>query len=218
MSRLVFFIVLFGGGIAGAKERMVPASQMLDSTGVHPCAMVEWFPKAAGDEPIDVRFALAPIESQKEVQEPAEVRFSRVVGELFEARYGADGREPDPVASRVRFSAASGDTRAILPAMRSDQVQLSWTGPIPFAQLYHEVGALPLLTASRYGSLHYFSGLLVQKERAQAAGIKSLCDLKGKTVAWVTPTSGSGYLIPRMMMQATKCDGQTIDPETFFAQ
>ena len=53
---------------------------------------------------IDVRFALAPIESQKEVREPAEVRFARVVGDLFEARAGRTGRpQPDPVASRVRF-------------------------------------------------------------------------------------------------------------------
>ena len=203
---------------AQAQERMVPASKVLDSTGVHPCAMVEWFPKATGEEELDVRFALAPIESQQEVREPAEVRFARVVSDLFEARYGAEGTEPDPVAGRVRFSAAAGDTRAILPAMRADQVQLSWTGPIPFAQLYHEVGALPLLTASRYGALHYFSGLLVQKERAEAAGIKSLCDLKGKSVAWVSPTSGSGYLIPRLMMQSTTCDGEPINPETFFSQ
>lgn len=218
MSWRLLALVCLISTSARAEEPTVPVSQMLDSTGVHPCAMVEWFPPAPGDQPIDVRFALAPIESQKEVREPAEVRFARVVSDLFEARYGPEGREPDPVASRVRFSAASGDTRAILPAMRADQVQLSWTGPIPFAQLYHEVGALPLLTASRYGSLHYFSGLLVQKERAEAAGIRSLCDLKGKSIAWVTPTSGSGYLIPRMMMQATTCDGEPINPETFFAQ
>ena len=203
---------------AVGKERLVPVSQVLDSTGVHPCAMVEWFPKATGEGPIDVVFALAPIESVQEVVEPAEKKFARVVTQLFEARYGNAGPEPDAVAARVRFRAAAGDTRAILPAMRADQVQLSWTGPIPFAQLYHEVGALPLLTASRYGALHYFSGLLVQKERAATAGIKSLCDLKGKSIAWVSPTSGSGYLIPRLMMQATECDGEAINPETFFAQ
>jgi phosphonate transport system permease protein len=218
MRLLSLLVILLSASVSAAVERMVPVSTMLDNAGTHPCAMVEWFPKEVGDEPIDVRFALAPIEGQHEVSEPAEIRFARVVSELYQARYGADGPEPDAVAERVRFHAAAGDTRAILPAMRVDQVQLSWTGPIPFAQLYHELGALPLLTASRHGSLHYFSGLIVQKERAQAAGIKSLCDLKGKTIAWVSPTSGSGYLIPRLMMQATTCDGEKIKPESFFAQ
>jgi phosphonate transport system permease protein len=220
MSRiLLLFGVLIGLPCLAADEQLVPVSKMLDAAGLHPCGMVPWFPQEdAEGPPINVRIALAPIESKQDAQEPAEVRFARVLTELFVGRYGASGLEPDRAVHRVNISATSGDTRAILPAMRAGQVQMSWSGPIPFAQLFHEVNALPVLTASRYGALHYFSGLLVQKERAEKAGIKSLCDLKGKTIAWVSPTSGSGYLIPRMMMRAQQCDGVTINPETFFSQ
>jgi phosphonate transport system permease protein len=202
-----------------AGEATVPMSVHLDRAGVHPCGIAEWFEREAEvGEPIEIQFALAPIETQKDAVEPAEKIFARVLTRHYRAYYGEDGREPDPSAQRISFTAHTADLKAILPAVRADQVQMTWTGPIPFAQLYNEVGATPLLTATRFGSMHYFSGLIVAKARAEEAGIRTLCDLKGKKVAWVSPTSGSGYVIPRMMLSATTCDGERIDPETFFSE
>ncbi|SNB78208.1 phosphonate transport system substrate-binding protein [Arboricoccus pini] len=59
------------------------------------------------------------------------------------------------------------------------------------------------------GSLGYYSVIIARKD----SGLKTVADLKGKTLAFADPNSTSGYLYPSFELKA-----QGYDPATFFAK
>jgi phosphonate transport system substrate-binding protein len=65
------------------------------------------------------------------------------------------------------------------------------------------------LVAVRYGSPYYTGQIIAGAD----TGIESIADLKGKTMCWVDAASTSGYIIPRIMLQA-----EGVDPDADLAQ
>jgi phosphonate transport system substrate-binding protein len=65
------------------------------------------------------------------------------------------------------------------------------------------------LVTERYGATTYVGQLNVRAD----SGITTLEDLKGKVMCWVDPNSTSGYIIPRIMLQANG-----IDPDNDFSK
>ena len=52
------------------------------------------------------------------------------------------------------------------------------------------------------GSTYYYSVMVVRAD----SGIKTLADMKGRSLAWADPNSTSGYLIPSASLKAKKID------------
>lgn len=97
--------------------------------------------------------------------------------------------------------------QALATALERDQVQYAWMPPALVVLTEEQIKLRPLLTAVRHGRTDYCSALFVDA----ASTFDVILELEGRTVAWVDPTSASGYLSPRMQLLA-----QGIDPTTFF--
>jgi len=106
---------------------------------------------------------------------------------------------------RVRIIPDATDLAEALPKGEADA---AWMTPIVFARastLSKDVR--PVVKAKRNGKLSYRTAYIVKADSA----VKSLPELAGKKVAWVSPSSASGYLFARALLAwAGK------DPDRFF--
>lgn len=93
-------------------------------------------------------------------------------------------------------------------ANRTDVASLNTYG---YMLAYKKYGAEALLTVIRSGAATYQSQILV---RADDKSIRSLEDLNGKKVAFVDPTSASGFLVPSKLFR----DHHIKPSQTVFAQ
>jgi phosphonate transport system substrate-binding protein len=91
--------------------------------------------------------------------------------------------------------------------LEKDRVQYAWMPPALLVLTDENTKLTPLLSAVRNDMVEYCGALFVAAE----SPIRSLAELRGKTVAWVDTTSAAGYLFPRVHL-ATR----GIDPTTHF--
>lgn len=98
----------------------------------------------------------------------------------------------------------------VIQALAADQIEFAFLGSSAYAAAYtaSEGKVVPLLTTqNKDGSTGYFSIITVRCD----SGLKSVDDLKGKTLAFADPDSTSGYAVPYYNLVQ-----QGYDPETFF--
>jgi len=93
--------------------------------------------------------------------------------------------------------------------LQKDRVQYAWMSPALLVMSGEHIQLRPLLSAERDGSTEYCGALFVDGERS----LKTIEDLRGKTIAWVDRTSAAGYLYPRLAIAAQK-----LDPDHFFGR
>lgn len=93
--------------------------------------------------------------------------------------------------------------------LEKDRVDYAWMSPMLVMLTNERIQLRPLLSAVRYDRVDYASALFVDGARPW----RSLAELAGCTVAWVDPTSASGYLIPRFHLAA-----RGFDLASFFKQ
>lgn len=101
------------------------------------------------------------------------------------------------------------DYTALVEAMRSGQVHFGWLTPAPLVLAEGLFGVEILLTQVRRGSPTYFAALVVRED----SPVRSVEQLRNRTIAWVDPQSTSGYVIPRYLLIQ-----RGIDPQRFFRQ
>ena len=71
---------------------------------------------------------------------------------------------------------------------------LAFVDPLAFMMAHEQIGVKPLLLEIYYsGKPTYHSSIWVRKD----SGIKTLADLKGKTIAFADQVDMSGHLLPR---------------------
>jgi phosphonate transport system substrate-binding protein len=107
------------------------------------------------------------------------------------------------------FSAGNYD--GVIQALAAGQIEFSFLGSSAYAAAYSETegGVIPLLTSVQEDdSTGYFGVIVVRCD----SGLKTVDDLKGKTLAFADPDSTSGYNVPyyNLVQQGYK-------PEEFFA-
>lgn len=93
--------------------------------------------------------------------------------------------------------------------LEKDRVQYAWMSPALLVMAGEHIRLRPLLSAERDGSTEYCGALFVDGERS----LRTIEDLRGKTIAWVDRTSAAGYLYPRLAIAA-----QRLDPDHFFGR
>jgi phosphate/phosphite/phosphonate ABC transporter binding protein len=92
--------------------------------------------------------------------------------------------------------------------MVKGDVDVAWLPPIPFIALEGKGVAEGLVSQRRAGRAEFHSVLIV----SAASGIQTLEEVQGTRAAWVDPYSASGYVVPRIEL-----DARGIDPRAAFS-
>lgn len=114
-----------------------------------------------------------------------------------------------PLVGRSIRGVLAKSYQALATALERDQVQYAWMSPALVVLTEEQIKLRPLLSAIRNERVDYCSALFVDATTT----FDVLLELEGKTVAWVDPTSASGYLCPRLQLLA-----HGIEPERFFGE
>ena len=127
-----------------------------------------------------------------------------VAGEAFGAALGK------LVGVPIRVTVAS-DYAAVIEALRNRTADLAFVHPAGYVLANREAKAMIVAKDQWHGNTSYTSRIYVRKE----SGITTLDGLRGKTIAFIDPSSASGYVYP-MVMLIQKGLVQNRDPKTFF--
>ena len=103
------------------------------------------------------------------------------------------------------------DYTGVVEALRSKNVDLAFIHSAGYVMAAREARARIIVKTIREGSPDYASRIFVLKK----SGIRSLEELRGKTIAFVDPTSSSGYIYP-LVLFIKKGLVKNKDPKTFF--
>ncbi|MDO5733345.1 MAG: phosphate/phosphite/phosphonate ABC transporter substrate-binding protein [Eubacteriales bacterium] len=103
----------------------------------------------------------------------------------------------DRVGQPVKAFTASSYV-AVVEALGSGQVDFALIPPLAYVLAHQENGAEVILKAlNKKGKSSYRSEILVRKD----SGIEDVKDLKGKIIAFVDPSSSSGYVYPAAFLK-----------------
>jgi phosphonate transport system substrate-binding protein len=86
-------------------------------------------------------------------------------------------------------------------AVCGGEVGFAWLPPVPAIELMDHGIAEPLVVPVRENTSTYHAALVVRE-----GSIDSLASLEGRRIAWVTPESASGYIVPRVHIAAAGHD------------
>jgi phosphonate transport system substrate-binding protein len=150
-------------------------------------------PARAAEPPLHL--VLTPSQKPTDLLAAGE-EFGRVLGEL--------------IGTRVRVTVAS-DYAAVVEALRNKTADLAFVHPAGYVLAHREAKATIVAKNQWHGKTSFTARFYVRKE----SGLKTLEDLRGKTIAFVDPASSSGYIYP-MVMLIQRGLVQNRDPKTFF--
>ena len=152
-------------------------------------------PARAADKPLHL--VLTPSQKPTDLIDAGE-EFGRVLGTL--------------VGVPVRVTVAS-DYAAVIEALRNQTADLAFVHPAGYVLANREAKARIVAKNQWHGKTTFTSRIYVRKD----SGIKTLEDLRGKTMAFVDPASSSGYIYP-MVLLIQKGLVKKGDPKTFFRE
>jgi len=91
------------------------------------------------------------------------------------------------------------DYAGVIEGMKKKRVDVAWFGPLSYYLAEQEAGAEAFAVGIREGgTTHTYKSLFIAP---CDSGVKSIKDLKGKSVAFVDPASTSGGLMPTYMVK-----------------
>ena len=112
----------------------------------------------------------------------------------------------------VRVTVAS-DYAAVVEALRNRTADLAFVHPGGYVLASREAKATIVVRNLWHGKSSFTSRIFVRKD----SGIKSVEELRGRTIAFVDPASSSGYIYP-MVLLIQKGLVKDRDPKTFFKE
>ena len=107
----------------------------------------------------------------------------------------------------------SQDHAAAVEALRNDEADISFMGALPYVLAHDQVGAQVILGEVYRGSPIYHGRIFVRRD----SGIKTIDDLRGKSIAFADPISESGYLYPLEIFVEAGLLERNQDPQEFFS-
>ncbi len=153
-------------------------------------------PAAAADEPF--RIVFIAYENPDQLIEDVEP-----VVQYLEERLGVD----------IEHFAAT-DYAGVVEALRHGTADAGFMGPLQYVMAHHQAGARALLGEVYNGSPTYVSRIFVRKD----SGLKSLEDLRNRSMAFVDPISSSGYMYPLDAFKDAGLIKSRDDADGFFRQ
>jgi phosphonate transport system substrate-binding protein len=112
----------------------------------------------------------------------------------------------------VRVTVAS-DYAAVIEALRNRSADLAFVHPVGYVLASREAKARIVAKNLWHGKSSFTARIYVRRE----SGIKTVEDLRGKTIAFVDPASSSGYIYP-MVLLVKRGLVTNRDPKTFFKE
>jgi phosphonate transport system substrate-binding protein len=112
----------------------------------------------------------------------------------------------------VRVTVAS-DYAAVIEALRNHTADLAFVHPVGYVLASREAKARIVARNVWHGKSSFTARIWVRKD----SGIKTLEDLRGRTMAFVDPSSSSGYTYP-MVLLIQRGLVKNRDPKTFFRE
>ncbi len=91
---------------------------------------------------------------------------------------------------------------AVVEGMCNDKADIAWFGAVTYGQANDKCGVNLLAVDVKKGNASYHSGIFVRKD----SGINSISDLKGKSMAFGSPSSTSSFNFPVAMLIADGVD------------
>jgi len=91
---------------------------------------------------------------------------------------------------------------AVVEGMCNDQADIAWYGAVTYGQANEKCGVDLLAVDVKKGNASYYSGIFVAKN----SGINNIQDLKGKGMAFGSPSSTSSFNFPVAMLIADGVD------------
>ncbi len=91
---------------------------------------------------------------------------------------------------------------AVVEGMCNDKADIAWYGAVTYGQANDKCGVDLLAVDVLEGDSSYYSGIFVAKD----SGIKNIADLKGKRMAFGSPSSTSSFNFPVAMLIAAGVD------------
>jgi len=152
-------------------------------------------PASAGAQPLHL--VLTPSQKPTDLLAAGE-EFGQALGKL----YGAP----------VRVTVAS-DYAAVIEALRNRTADLAFVHPVGYVLASREAKARIVARNVWHGKSTFTSRVYVRRD----SGIKTIEELRGKTIAFVDPSSSSGYTYP-MVLLIQRGLVKDRDPKTFFRE
>ncbi len=152
-------------------------------------------PYVATAQPSVVRVGLIPSEDSRAMLES-----SRQLLEALEANL------------RIRVQGfVAADYNGVIEAMRANHIEVAYLGPFSYVlgTTIARIEAFATAETARSGRTFYHSLIIARKD----SGLKNVADLRGRTIAFVDPSSTSGHLFPKAGLIK-----QGITPETYFGR
>jgi phosphonate transport system substrate-binding protein len=103
------------------------------------------------------------------------------------------------------------DYNGVIEAMRANHVEVAYLGPFSYVlgATVAPIEAFCTAETAKAGRTFYHSQIIAMKE----SGIRTIEDLKGRTFAFVDPSSTSGHLFPKAALVR-----MGIDPDKYFGR
>jgi phosphonate transport system ATP-binding protein len=101
------------------------------------------------------------------------------------------------------------DYSGLVEALRGRSIDFAFFAPVSYVFAERIADARVLLKAERKGKPYYYGSIVVNSD----SSYHTLADLKGRDIAWVDPTSASGYIFPKAALVE-----RGIDTKTYFRQ
>jgi phosphonate transport system substrate-binding protein len=96
------------------------------------------------------------------------------------------------------------DYAGVMQGIAAGQLEAAEFGPSAFAGAWLDCKCIePVVVPQEAdGTIFYYAVMVARAD----SGIKSLADMKGKSLAWADPNSASGYLIPKATLKSKGVD------------
>lgn len=96
------------------------------------------------------------------------------------------------------------DYNGVIEALRSGKLDIAYLGPFSYVLAHQVAGvdAFAVAVTKKTGTSAYQSIVIARKDE----GLQTLDDLKGRTFAFVDPSSASGHLFPKVGLSASGFD------------
>lgn len=146
--------------------------------------------------------------------QPARLRVGLIPSEDSRAMLAASDQLLKAIEQNLEMPVqgfVASDYNGVIEAMRAGHVDVAYLGPFSYVlgATVAPIEAFCTAETAKHGKSYYHSQIIARKD----SGIAKIEDLKGKTFAFVDPSSTSGHLFPKAGLIK-----MGIDPDKFFGR